>query len=366
MGKWHLGDELNAQHGFHEWIAIEDGYTLTGDERSPYHHWLIARGFKPDSSRNSFSRNFSNSLPIEYSKPEFLREKGIEFLEKHQDEPFILYLSFLQPHTPNFGPLDNLHRPHDVSLPPTINAPLGDDAPLRYRLMSKVRGRRSSQEWRRQIAKYWGLVTQVDRSVGAVLAKLRELGLYDNTIVVFTSEHGKQMGEHGLWRKTVMYESSSRVPWIIKAPGVQPRVVDAAVSQIHLVPTLLDLMGKSPVQSLPGRSLVPVMQGAARDYGDVFLQWNPPSSFKVPDRVAGFSPEDVKQAVGEHTRAVITQDGWKLCLSDVDRAQLFNLQKDPYESANLFYTDEYRESVKSLSEKILTWQRETADTVQLR
>jgi arylsulfatase A-like enzyme len=304
-------------------------------------------------------------LPIEYSKPTFLAEKGSEFLERNRSRPFILYLSLLQPHTPNFGPLDGLHRPQDVVLAPSVNAPLGADAPLRYRLLRTVFGQRTKTEWQEEIAKYWGMVAQVDRCVGAVLKQLTALGLAHNTIVVFTSEHGKQMGEHGLWYKNVMYESSVRVPWLIKAPGIHPRVIDSAVSQIDLVPTLLELMGKRPVPSLPGRSLVPVMQGAARHHGDVFLEWNPATRRQVVRAPGGSSQEEAERARAEHTRAVITQNGWKLCLSDVDRGQLFHLQHDPYESHNLLDRESHGDQVQRLAEKIVAWQRATGDPVKV-
>ena len=365
MGKWHLGSELEAQHGFDDWVSIEDGYTLQTPEKSTYHHWLIERGHTPDTRHGTFSREFSNRLPLEHSKTTFLEQRVDEFLEKNRKHPFVLYVSFLHPHTPNFGPLDSLYSPDDVQLAPTINAPLGNDAPRRYQLMRAARKELTRAQWKEEIARYWGLVTQVDRSVGAILEKLKELDLEETTIVAFTSEHGKQMGEHGLWYKGVMYEASSRVPWLIKAPGIAPGVVEPAVSHIDLVPTLLDLMGRPAVPSLPGRSLVPLMQGEATKARDVFLQWHPHRLRSVPDGTATVSKEEIERVLGESTRTIVTQQGWKLSLSDVDRAQLFHLETDPHETRNLFSTQKHEREVANLSRRISAWQKAVGDPLAL-
>ncbi len=127
---------------------------------------------------------------------------------------------------PFFGPLDDLHDPSEVTLPKNYSDPLEENEPLRYRLL-RERYRQQGYDghdlkteagWRRLTANYWGLVTQVDRSVGAILETLETLGLANNTIVVYTSDHGDMMGSHNLLAKTVMYEESVRVPWLIRYP----------------------------------------------------------------------------------------------------------------------------------------------------
>ena len=109
MGKWHLGDEIYPQHGFEEWEATEDGYTKHYSEkrdvhdRSSYHHWLVEKGYGPfQYHENAFDRYFCTRIPEEHSKPEFLSEKDLEFIEKNQASPFFLYVNFLKPHSPIF------------------------------------------------------------------------------------------------------------------------------------------------------------------------------------------------------------------------------------------------------------------------
>ncbi|MHC4890937.1 MAG: sulfatase family protein, partial [Planctomycetota bacterium] len=139
MGKWHLGDEIFAQHGFEEWGSMEDGYSSYYGEgrdrskRSDYHHFLIGHGYNPDRG-GKFSRGFAARRPIEHCKPKFLEIKACDFMRRHRNEPFILYINFLEPHMPFFGPLDNEHDPDKVDLPANFNDPLEENEPLRYRV----------------------------------------------------------------------------------------------------------------------------------------------------------------------------------------------------------------------------------------
>jgi len=377
MGKWHLGDELFAQHGFETWVSIEDGYNRffsegkDRDARSSYHHWLIEKGYPPSHpDRNLFSRTYAASLPLEHSKTVFLREKACQFLEEHQDEPFILYVNYLEPHMPFTGPLDSLYPPDEVPLPENFDDPLDESEPLRYRLYREYCMEAygsSGEEIRQLIARYWGLVSQVDRSVGAILDKLDSLGLTENTIVVFTSDHGDMMGAHHLVEKQVMFEESVRVPLLIRVPtlSVDQVMIRRNISQIDLVPTLLDLMGKSVPGYLQGKSLVPLLKGEEPPEEDVFIQWNPYDFYmrwvKEDTRLA--TEDEIREAVSSRTRTVVSPEGWKLCLRDSDLPQLYNLKEDPLETTNLYPDPSNRQIIRSLAERIHRWQQQTGDTV---
>lgn len=373
MGKWHLGDEIFAQHGFEKWVSIEDGYSRyysegrDRDRRSDYHHFLVDRGYEPDSG-GKFSRGFAARRPIEHCKPAFLEMKACEFLRRHRTEPFILYINFLEPHMPFFGPLDNEHDPSEVMLPENFRDPLEANEPLRYRIIReycRAKYGRSEGDIRALIARYWGLVTQVDRSVGAILKTLDDLGLADHTIVVYTSDHGDMMGAHHMVEKSVMYEEAVRVPWLIRVPQASHRVVSGPVSQIDTVPTLLDLMGRPRDAGLPGRSLVPLLKGRDVERSHVYVEWNPNSgAMKVkPGGTKLASKEEMKHLEGECSRAVISPDGWKLCLSDRDTCQLFDLGRDPGETSNLFDSGRHQDVIARLRKRIHQWQASVADNV---
>jgi arylsulfatase A-like enzyme len=402
FGKWHLGDELFAQHGFEEWQSIEDGYASAygpgrdRKQRSDYDRYLRDRGYEPDLPSDRFSRDFASRLPIEHGKPRFLEERATDFLKRHRDEPFLLHVNFLEPHPPYWGPLNDEHAAGEMELPASYSVPLGADDPLAYRIR-RITDRRlrphgidlsTDAGWQQLMANYWGNVTCIDRAVGGILRSLEELGLADNTIVVYTADHGDMMGAHSMCRKEVMYEQAVKVPLLVRAPslGKKQKIVRGRVSQIDLVPTLLDLMGKPVPGELPGRSLLPAM-GRGRAEAPVFVEWHPgragigeDGAEARPDAPKGesdrteemsrvlaeagaASPEVAQRAIRANTRAVISPEGWKLCLSDGDRHQLFHLERDPEEMHNLFHGGFHDDVVRRLTRELHRWQERVKDPV---
>jgi len=380
FGKWHLGDEIFAQHGFDEWDSMEDGYRShyredkDKNQKCGYWHFLDQLGYKPDTSSGHFSRGFAARLPIEHCKPKFLEGKACDFLQRRRNDPFVLSVNFLEPHMPFYGPLNDEHDPEDVKLPINFDDPLEANEPLRYRLLReryRQKGTggldlKTEAGWRRLIANYWGLVTQVDRSVGTILATLERLGLDDNTIVVYTSDHGDMMGSHHLLAKTVMYEESVRVPWLMRVPqlGRSQKKIRQPLSHIDLVPTLLDLVGKPIPETLPGQSLMPLMKGGSVREDHVFIEWNPATK-SVPKSIEGVSQDDLQRVAQDSTRTAIAPDGWKLCLSDKDKSQLFNLKDDPGETVNLFDSGKHQDVIGRLSKRIHAWQESVDDKVEI-
>ena len=316
-GKWHLGDEIYPQHGFPEWVGTEDTYhRFYSDEhdecadRSSFHHWLVQRGVQPwDTLKgqsvdednkyrvNRFFRQQIHQLPLEHCRPTFLAETASTFLRGHMDSPFALYVNFLEPHMPFHSCFDDMYDPADVDLPPNAMIAPADAAPLKTRAAAeryRLRGYEdqdqlaNEQQWRELTARYWGMCSLVDHAVGTILDTLRQTGLDENTIVVFTSDHGDMMASHNLLGKGTMYDESSRVPMLIRAPGQSAsHRVTTPVSQVDIVPTLLEMMGQDIPQHLEGQSLAAAMEGdddACRR--DVFIEWNSdkdPATIDVPE-----------------------------------------------------------------------------------
>ncbi len=365
MGKWHLGDEIFAQHGFEQWRGIEDGiyrakYSPGRDRnaRSAYHHFLAGLGYKP-GSEGDFSRNFATKLPVEYSKPSFLANEASNFMLKHRAEPWMLYVNFLEPHMPFASALDNLHSEEET---PLLNFPgtaLGPEPEWYKRRRGEEPGARKLKgageqqrvKLQRQARNYAGLCSLVDQALARILWTLEATGQAGNTLICYTSDHGEMMGAHGLMAKQVMYEESVRVPLLISAPfrALQPHRVAAPVSHIDLVPTVLEMLGqKNP--GLPGRSLVPVLGGQERSADDVFLEWTADKS---------------DSGDGPNGRTVITPDGFKLVLYDSDQSMLFDRAKDPHELNNVYGKPAYAGVQIRLRKKIEQWQRETKDEMAL-
>lgn len=378
MGKWHLGDELFPQHGFEEWVSIEDIYSnhfganRNKDAKSDYYHWLVNKGFEPGTKKGTFSRKFEAGLPLEDSKPSFLAEEACRYLEENKSNPFVLYVSFLEPHMPFTGPLDHMYNPAGVSIPKNLNDTLDENDPLFYRLIRErnIKDYGSSEaDIRKLIARYWGLVSEVDEYIGKIIDKLKQLGLYDNTIIVLTSDHGDMMGAYHMVGKQVMFEEAVRVPLLLKGLNMhQKEIIQQRVSLIDLVPTLLDIMDAKVSSGLQGKSLMPMIKGEERKNNYVYIEWspdkNPGSNFLKNTKLA--SADEIKMAGTASFRTVISPDGWKLCLSDKDKNQLYNLNRDSLETTNLYYNPIYKKEVTDLYDRIKEWQVETGDKLVLK
>jgi arylsulfatase A-like enzyme len=382
IGKWHLGDEIFPQHGFEEWQATEDGYDVffspghDQKQRSAYHHWLVEKGYKPDvTERNAFSRKYCTTLPIEHCKPAFIAEKAVDFLQRYRNESFILSCNYLEPHNPFNGPLNGLHDPAALPLPDNCRDDLDGNDPLRYRLNAEQSASKQRADnfakLRETYAIYYGMISQVDRSVASILKAVDDLGLAENTIVVFTSDHGEMMGSHGMSGKTFMFEESVRTPLMFCIPGVAGgRKISQPVCNVDIVPTVLELLGSKAGESLPGQSLVPLMQGKPPAEDHVFMEWNaqvgPDEDKPAKTKASAIAtPEQVKAALAENTRAVVSPDGWKFCLSDADKGQLYHLAADPGETTNLFSSPPHRDVVERLTKRIHDWQLRTGDTLKV-
>lgn len=388
-GKWHLGDEVFAQHGFQEWRSIEDGYEpyyspgRDPQAHSTYHEFLIENGFTPRNGRH-FSRGEAARLPEAFGKPAYLAREASRFIREHQGEPFVLFVNFLEPHMPFIGPRDDQYDVNEVILPLNFDALPTAEQPLKARLFQRTyyeQGHsglplRSEADWRRMIANYWGLCSLVDTHVGTILATLAECGLEENTIVVYTSDHGDMMGSHRLLAKCVMFEEAIRVPLLVRLPGqTAPRRIDAPVSQVDLVPTLLDWMGQPVPGHLEGQSLKSLVEGTAgAPPADVFVEWNGHNngfgdvlgSVSVPDAMLELaSREKIVAAIADPVRTVITPGGWKFNYSPLGEHELYNLDRDPFETCNLAARAGMHELIVELAGEIHAWQERTGDSTTL-
>lgn len=167
---------------------------------------------------------------------------------------------------------------------------------------------------RRGRAAYYGLISYLDEKIGRLLAALEESGQRDNTLVVYISDHGEMAGEHGMWRKSNFYEQASRIPMLLRWPGVLPagRRVSVVVSLVDLVATLIDATGAPVVMPLSGTSLLPLARGDATGWKD--------------EAFAEYLAHGVARPM-----AMLRRGRFKLNYSLDDRPELFDLTADPGE-----------------------------------
>ncbi len=397
FGKWHLGDDVVAQHGFHEWVSTEDGhrgqYTQPEHQAimSDYHRHLVSNGFAPDQAAADgamlFSADRRAGLPEEFQMASYLGDRAASFVHRNSDRPFILYVSTFEPHSPNKGPLDDLYDPEEIPVGPAfLKRPEGasllnrvradyylqymgdpngfnaDDYMTSY--ASAFNDITTEAGWKRLRARYFANITLVDRMVGKITAALDSAGIADNTVVVFTSEHGDHMGDHGLLEKRSFYEESSRVPLLMRVPWLSEsqRMIKGSVGQIDLAPTLLDLLGERVPDRLQGESRLPVLKGEdSLDDGEVVIQWNGISP-EMEDRSLG--TDQINRMLALPWRSIV-HDRWKLNLCAGDQCELFDLRSDPHEMSNLYNDPAHRDRIRELAARLRTWQVRTGDKAPL-
>ena len=383
IGKWHLGEDGPAYAEASAGRPARRGFAhyISTDGQGDYSNFLISKSITPDKANGRFSEIAISNLPIELSRPKFLEKHACDFIEKHQRDPFILVVAFVEPHSPYNGPLNDANPLDELELDATATLPETESIPLRYRLMREWqqaealldRERLPMQlffgitpdEYRSIKQRYLGLVTLVDQSIGAILGCLERCGLTEHTIVVHTSDHGDSLGAHHLFGKETMFEEAARVPWLIRLPGqTRQKMISHPVSHIDFVPTLLDLLGQSSHPQCAGKSLLALTNDATALPNNVFLEWAP-NRTKIKKGTKLARRRTIKRAVEESTRTVVSPDGWKLCLRDMDLNELYNLKDDPFETRNLYSDAQYASVVSRLSSEIYRWQETTNDKLKL-
>jgi arylsulfatase len=239
----------------------------------------------------------------------------VRFLENYgQSEPFFLKVSFARPHSPYDPPQRFFDMYKDASLP---TARVGKWAE-RYAQRNSDRwdiwrGDLGAAQVRESRQGYYGSVSFIDEQIGRILESLEKRRLLDNTLIIYTSDHGDMTGDQNLWRKSYAYEPSARVPMLMRGPGVKRGVRNEVVELRDVLPTLLDAAGVQPSRALDGRSLLRLEE------------WR---SFIDLEHDICYSPENHWNALTDGRKKYIfhARDG---------EEQLFDLTKDPHELNDL-------------------------------
>jgi len=256
--------------------------------------------------------------------------EAIALLEQHKGGPFFLAVGFYKPHTPYVAP----RKYFDLYPIGKIQVPT---MPAGYEKSVPAPALHSSRPWpifgvtneqaRRSKQAYYATISFVDAQIGRVIAALDRLGLRDNTIIVFWSDHGYSLGTHGLWMKQSCFEDSARVPLIMAGPGIKagtpsPRLVEL----IDVYPTLADLAGLRPPANLPGASLRPLL--AKPD-----APWDRPAFTQVER--GGAPGRSVRTPRWRYTEWGEGREGVELYDEQADPGEMKNLAADPKHTATI-------------------------------
>ncbi len=276
-------------------------------------------------------------------------DRTIAFLKewkRNARQPFFLYLAGPAPHDPRVAPPEYLARYDPDRIPLPVNyLPFHpfDNGEMFIRDEKLAPWPRTQQEIRRHLRDYYADITHLDGQIGRIFQCLREIGEYDNTIIVFTSDQGIAIGSHGLMGKQNLYEHSMRPGLIFAGPGIpRNRRVEAFAYLFDVYPTVCDLVGAPIPASLEGRSLAPVTRGETSGVRDTIV----------------LAYRDVQRAV--------RRGRWKLIrYPKIDRNQLFDLQTDPEETRDLAGEPAHAARIRELLETMRAQQKLYGDTAPL-
>ncbi|GIX04727.1 MAG: iduronate-2-sulfatase [Planctomycetaceae bacterium] len=282
----------------------------------------------------------------------------LERCAREPDRPFFLAVGFFRPHTPYVAPKEPYFDYYPLEQMPLVQGWQEDQADIpRLGLGSRKpeQDRMTDDQRRQAIQAYYASITFMDAQVGRLLDALDRLKLADRTIIVFTSDHGYHLGEHGLWQKMSLFEESARVPLILVAPGVgKPGSrSEAIVSLVDLFPTLTELCGVKPPENIQGQSLVPMLKDPS--YTGRGWALTQVTRGGGGGKKAGTQP--TRQVFGYSLRT----PRWRYTEWDEGKQgrELYDHEHDPHEQTNLAERPEHTETIRQLSAQLAQAVRST-------
>lgn len=399
IGKSHLGgwfephDEPTCPYS--ELVVGEDGYSLidypggAGGEDYPlngfdtwisgwtdYRNYLQTTDLPDDIKGDRWvgghavmetapdSEHAYSRLTSDHHMASWMSSEAVKAIEKAKDSdnPFCMVLSYYAPHHPVAPPrpYDTMYSADDMTLPESYYASTDRKNMPKSKTDDHDYGNHVAAAWTEEqskayLARYYGYVTYIDDQMMRVLDALKATGQYDNTIIVFTSDHGDMLCEQGLIYKHCYngFDTLMKVPMLVQWPAglAKNAVHEGLSSHVDIVPTLLELAGVSPTSAMDGKSFAPAIRGQGRGRDEVFLD--------VMNK--GYM---TRQGAWKYILNISVWNGTKEHKID----ELFNLDSDPHEMENLASDPDQAERVAAMRERIFEWLEATGHpyTRQLR
>jgi choline-sulfatase len=343
VGKWHTAGRPSTR-GYDEAVGLYAGGTRpekpqvdhAGRVVTGYVGWV----FQTDDGKKFPERGIGLTPTISAD----FADAAIEVIRRKHKAPFFLHVNFTAPHDPRLlppgfaknYPADRIQLPKNFRAEHTF-----DHGNLKGRDEKLLAFPRRPEEARAEIAAYYAVIEHLDQQIGRILAALQAAGLADDTLVIFTSDHGLALGSHGLVGKQNMYEHTINVPLIFRGPGIakgQTRMADCYLRDLY--PTVCELGGMTPPKDLDGRSLVPVLRGGK----DAIYPF-----------ITGYFAD---------TQRMIRQGRWKyIAYPAAGREQLFDLQADPDELRDLSADPKHANQRNELRAQLRRWLEEQGDAL---
>lgn len=358
VGKWHIGTERNkpSYHGYDDLTFYPDyGYPRRHPHYLDYLETFGLDGFsfREEICDPSKMRTYAalQRGPQEASIPAYVAGQAVDGIREYiaSEKPFFVSVNFWGPHAP-YDITEKHYRMYDDEIIepwPNFDCDLSDKPGVI---------RRYGQTWRtgwftkynlpRLIGKYYGYISLIDEEIGRVTDALEQAGKLNETLVIFTADHGSSVGSYRMWDKGFsMYDCITRIPMVVSHPSIPPHVSNAFVSLLDLTPTFLDIAGCTVPEDMQGQSLMPILTGEKSAVRDDFI---------------------VTEAFGHQLpfwQRMVRTETSKYIYNPVDDDEFYDLADDPHETRNII-----RESddtlVEQHRERLVSWMKETGDPLQ--
>ena len=348
------------------WVADLEA---KGYDIPPGHHGV----FRPRADTSAANERGSTFAPALYkaedSMTAFLTDEAIKYTAVRRDRPWFLHLSYLSPHPPFVAPepynalyepdaVPGLLRRDDMELEAAQHPWLAYRIPVQGGAgptagLKQGRTPDLPEHHQRQIrATYYGMISEVDAQLGRLIAALEEQGVYERTLIVFTTDHGEQLGDHWLYGKLGYFEQSYHIPLILRAPGTPPGGdVTAFTESVDVMPTVLDWLGLEAPSQCDGQSLLPLSRGERPANWREEAHWEydfRDLMHRRSERALGLTPDQC-------SLNVIRGERYKYVHFTALPPLFFDLQEDPGEFTNLADDPAYLPLVLEYAQKMLSW-----------
>ena len=356
-----------------------------------YFAWVASQGIKvPKNPFDLFApqgyttddigaTNKPGILPVELSDTTWFTERALEYLRGKENKPWFLHLGYYRPHPPFTAPapFHDMYNPRDCPLPIRADSAQieGEQHPLldfyvksieRRRFFENGQGHASEMdiaEVQQMRATYYGLMSEVDAQLGRVFDYLKETNQWDNTLIIFTSDHGEQLGDHHLLGKLGYFDQSFHIPMIVRDPNPEADltrgdIVHQFTETIDTMPTILDWLNLPIPRPCDGHSLLPFVQS-----GFAPKAWRTEVHYEFDFRNIFYSkPEDfLGLKMDECQLSVIQNKKYKYVHFAALPPLFFDLEKDPAQLHNLAKDTAYNGPMLEMAQKMLNWKLLHAD-----
>jgi arylsulfatase A-like enzyme len=332
------------------------------DAENPWEHWANSGADANGDLQNGWLLVHADKaarIPEEMSETPYMTRRAMDFIEEaeNDDRPWCLHLSYIKPHWPYIAPepYATMYGPEDVKPAVRSEKERQEAHPVFAAYMDMRYSRNMARDEAREkvIPAYMGLISQIDDQMGVLMGFLEQRGLLENTMIVFTSDHGDYLGDHWMGEKDLFHDQSAKIPLIIidpsrEADATRGTVCDALVEGIDLAPTFIEYFGGTPPDHiLEGRSLMPLLRGEKPEWRKVL--------FSEYD----YSMQQVRRTLNqpiEQCRLFMVYDGrWKYVHATGFRPMLYDLESDPLEFADRGDDPACAEIIARLQAALFDW-----------